>query len=311
MNFNINASVGAMFKLVRHKGDPSKAIEETDFFNNIVLNSGLARMSSNSWGGYCHIGTGNSTPVVTQTGLDNVIATTTNFIIDASRQAGHQVSTLPYYVWQRQTWRFNPGVGTGNISELGMGWSTTELWNRALVKDINGTPVTITKLADEYLDVIMELRVYLPNTTTGSFNLLNKLGTVLSTHNYTIKPIIVPGALSTVLTTTKVELPSLTAYTGTMASGNNITLPSGTSMPNSSTGNVVTNPTTTSIQSVFMFKLPEGNTGAHKSFTCFIRGILSNNSYVGLQWELDNPISKNSSQELTYSVTVSWAGYTP
>ncbi|KAK6697260.1 hypothetical protein SNK04_014178 [Fusarium graminearum] len=62
------------------------------------------------------------------------------------------------------------GVGTGNLSELGTGTSSTNLFSRALIRDpITGNPVTITKLPDEFMDVTFELRAYVSaSDTTGT-----------------------------------------------------------------------------------------------------------------------------------------------
>lgn len=113
---------------------------------------------SGCWIDRCCVGTGNSNSVVTQTSLDTFKASTTT--TQGAIEAGIQVTTLPYYMWLRSTYRFGEGVAAGNISEIGLGWANANLWNRALVKDSNGNPTTITVLADEYLDVITEIRVY-------------------------------------------------------------------------------------------------------------------------------------------------------
>ena len=68
-----------------------------------------------------------------------------------------------------------------------MGWGNTTtdgfLYSRALIKDGNGDPTTITLLADEFLDVTYELRCY-PNLTDVTITGLD-LGE--STHDVTIR----------------------------------------------------------------------------------------------------------------------------
>ena len=88
----------------------------------------------------------------------------------------------PYYRWAKVTWRFGQGVAAGNISEVGLGWGNSNLWNRALIKDANGNPTTITVLSDEYLDVVSEIRDYPTLSSSGSFNLLDKTGAIINTY---------------------------------------------------------------------------------------------------------------------------------
>ena len=107
-------------------------------------------------------GTGNSTPVVSQTILDNQTGVSSSGI-----ETYGSTTSSPYYGYKIFTFRFNQGIAAGNISEIGVGWSGTtplQLFSRTLIKDINGDPTTITVLADETLDVIYELRLYAPET---------------------------------------------------------------------------------------------------------------------------------------------------
>jgi hypothetical protein len=312
ISVNVNAQVGAIFQMVTHKGDPTVPVHDTGKFKNIVLNTGLERMAVGAYISQCNIGTGSSTPVATQTSLDAFLASSIS-PLSGSNTGGVQTTTAPYYAWQRHTWRFNPGVGTGNISEVGLGWSNSNLWNRALIKDLGGSPVTITKLADEYLDVIVELRVYLPTTISGSFNLKDKLGNTLSSHTVTGKPYLVAPS-SSALYTGAIKIGGaqnqLLVYSGSM--GATVTsIPTGTQSYSRDFSTTYSNPTATSVKAVFKFELDYGNNIAHKSFYIWIQNCLLHTGCVGIQWELNNTISKTNSQELTYAVTMSWSNYTP
>ena len=77
MNLEMNNEVGARFKLVARKASTEEITRETDWFQNIVLDTGLARMSVGVYIDRCCVGTGNSTPVATQTQLDTFKASTT------------------------------------------------------------------------------------------------------------------------------------------------------------------------------------------------------------------------------------------
>lgn len=49
MNFNTNIEIGARFKLVVRKSSDNSISKETEWFHNLVLNSGLNRMSEGVW----------------------------------------------------------------------------------------------------------------------------------------------------------------------------------------------------------------------------------------------------------------------
>ncbi|MCU0702284.1 MAG: hypothetical protein MUC96_37785, partial [Myxococcaceae bacterium] len=129
-----------------------------DWFKNLILDAGLNRLGSGGAFDRCMVGT-SSTPVLpSQTGLGAQIASTTT--VEASTNG---VDIPGGYAWARRTFRFPVGSATGNITEVGVGWSATDCFSRALTVDGGGSPVTITVLADEFLDVTYELRLHWPN----------------------------------------------------------------------------------------------------------------------------------------------------
>ena len=303
MNLEINSEVGARFKLVARKASTEEITRETGWFHNIVLDTGLAQMSIGTWLNRVCVGTGNSTPVATQTQLDAFKASTTT--TQGAAASGMQLTTLPYYNWLRMTYRFGEGVAAGNISEVGLAWANANLWNRALVKDTNGNPTTITVLADEYLDVVAEIRIYPQETLSGSFNLLNKAGEVVSTHSYTGRAFYRnPGNYFA-----KLGIHSLAVYSG--AIGNSpTTQPSGTRLDY---GDPTTTeyPTPTSIKCKKTFILANAN-GEHRTLIVE-SNLLSPSSYgsgSGYQVEFNPTITKTNQMELTYTVSMGWARYT-
>lgn len=299
MNFNIEQEIGARFKLIAHKENGEK--KETKWFKNIVLNSGLERMSVNTWISQCCVGTGNSTPAPTQINLDSFVASTRTIL---TKNTNIQVTTKPYYVSVTLTWRFGQGIAAGNLSEVGLGWGDKNLWNRALIRDENGNPTTITVLNDEYLDVISEVRVYPANELNGSFKLLDKYNKVISEHTY----IGLPYLYRPTDTFGQVKLGSLAIYTGEI----------GTSVTSSPTGQAATQaatatttyPTATSCKTVMQIALASANM-LHKSFEVRIDGLLSVSSapYIGYKLQIDPPITKNSSQIMTYTFKLGWSRY--
>lgn len=300
MNLEINNEVGARFRLIARKASTEEITRETGWFNNIVLDTGLAQMSVGLWIDRCCVGTGNSTPVATQTQLDAFKASTTT--TQGVAESGMQVTTLPYYDWLRVTYRFGEGVAAGNISEVGMGWANASLWNRALVKDVNGNPTTITVLADEYLDVITEIRVYPQETLSGSFNFLNKAGAVVSSHTYTGRAYHRAPQRDH----NRMSISSIGIYSGAMGS-TPTSGPTGARLDYGSP-NTMVYPTPTSIKCTKVFPIANA-IGEHR--TLFVESrLLSAGSGMGYQVEFTPTINKTNQMELTYTVSMSWGRYT-
>ncbi len=168
---------------VRREG---KLIKETDWFDNLVLNTGLNRLPSGSAVTVCRLGTGSSTPTESQTSLDSQIASTTSYSLSSSTNKG-----APYYQAEHtMAYSFSQGAVVGNITEIGVGWGTTSgtLFSRALILDTNGNPTSITLTSIDQLTVYYKISVY-PTLadTTGSF-VIN--GT---TYTYVSRPAGVSG----------------------------------------------------------------------------------------------------------------------
>lgn len=305
MDFKIKNKVGARFKLIAHKGD-GVPTRETEWFNNLVLDTGLDRMGTGNWIDRCCVGTGNSTPLATQISLDSFLASTTS---SASENKSVNTSIEPFYWAATKVWRFKQGVAAGNISEVGMGWSDSNLWNRALIRDLNGNPTTITVLSDEYLDVVAEVRIY-PPTGSGSFELKDKNGNVLSIHIYNYKPFI----LSSGWYAAKVQLGS------TSDTGQNMALLYSDAMG----GSVTTGPMSLVItkkatqiaiargcRAEIEYSLSEAN-APHRSFILYVTGLMSvGNGLSGIQLEMSPPITKLNTQVMKYTFEMTWGRYEP
>ncbi len=155
-----------------------------DWFDNLITAGGLNRMGGNTdYLAWCQAGAGTTPPAPTDTALGSRIAATNT---RAATAAGSQ-SSAPFYTWRRNTYRFAQGAAAGNISEVAVGWgSTGDIFSRALIRDANGDPTTITVLANETLDVTYELRHY-PSTAdfTGEVTLTGNIG---GTYNWTLRP---------------------------------------------------------------------------------------------------------------------------
>lgn len=153
-----------------------------DWFPNKILDNGRNRMGTNSdWLNACQVGTDSTLPLSTDTGLLGYLAGTSSIITNT---VGAEASA-PYYAWRRKKYRFSVGAAAGNISEVGVGWSTSAgafLITRALIVDANGDPTTPTVQSDELLDVTYEMRYYPPLTDVTGQVTLNSV-----VYDYTIR----------------------------------------------------------------------------------------------------------------------------
>lgn len=152
-------TLGGLFKFEAVKADGTRRLL-SDWQPNLILNAGLNRMGTGDFITYCQVGTGNTAPANSDTGLVARVAGTST--LQASSQGTN--GGAPYYGYQQRTFRFAQGDAAGNLAEVGIGWGNTgaTLFSRALIKDSGGTPTTIVVQADEFLDVSYELRMYAP-----------------------------------------------------------------------------------------------------------------------------------------------------
>jgi hypothetical protein len=137
---------------------------------NMITDAGLNRIGTSSdWLIYCQVGTGATPASAGDTTLAAFLGGTINRIATNSSLP----ATAPHYVQITNTYRFLPGEAAGNLAEVGIGWgSPGDLFSRALILDVGGSPTAITVLPDEYLDVSYQFRYYAPaSDATGTINL--------------------------------------------------------------------------------------------------------------------------------------------
>jgi len=139
-------------------------------FPNLITNGGLDRIGDVSTSNadiitHAQVGTGTTAPAFTDSSLTTFLAAS-NTPAPTLDNAQTVASTAPYYAQITLNKRFEAGVATGNLSEVGVGWSSgaNTLFSHARILDSGGSPTSITILADEVLDVLYTLRVYAPDT---------------------------------------------------------------------------------------------------------------------------------------------------
>lgn len=153
--------------------------EKVAEFENLITNNGLDLIGKRASCNYMIVSSDNTVPSITDTTI-NVLGVTQS---DGTGDGflNKNVTTAPYWVSYQCVRRFGAGVGTGNIAKIAISNNSTgtDLFSIALVKDGNGNPTTITKLADEILDIAYELRQYI-NTgdTETTINISGKIHNV-------------------------------------------------------------------------------------------------------------------------------------
>jgi hypothetical protein len=153
-----------------------------DWFPNLITNLGADQLGA-SFGNpvlFCSVGSGNATPLVTDTTLQSFVGST-SLTISSSRTAQ---PAPPYFGTLTKVFNFPAGTATGNLSEVGIGPVTSglSLFSRALILDGSLAPTTITVLSTEALYVTYQLNQYVPTVdVTGIVN----IGGI--NYNYTLR----------------------------------------------------------------------------------------------------------------------------
>lgn len=302
---NIPHAVAGRFKIEAFKVDaqgdeiPGSRRLAADWFDNLIVNAGLDRMGSNSdYLSTCIVGSGSAAPAVGDTQLQSRVASTTTINSDTN---GMVVS--PRYGWKRKTFRFAAGAAAGNLSEVGIGWSSTAVFSRALILDGGGNPTTITVLSDEVLDVTYELRAYV-NEADVSFNV------VISgvTYSCATRPANIGGNQGLQLGE------SVTINTANRAAGvrttETNTLGSVTSQPSGTTGAMdFTNEAYVNgnfyRNHVLTCQLNDSN------FATGIGAVIVSNTFSDFQTSFTPKIPKDATKILTLQVRSTWGRHVP
>lgn len=178
-----NMGMAGEFRVLVKRADGSTKID-TGYQKNLILDQGLnalGRTDKINLMTSCVIGSGNSTPIVTQTGLDSLITGVGAETIINSKSSAYTSGDRFYKVYAERKYLFN-NLNNVNVSEVGLcpiyrSPSDYLLATRALIKDSKGNPTTITVLSGETLQVFYRLWViYDTQDITGTLNLLDGAG---------------------------------------------------------------------------------------------------------------------------------------
>lgn len=295
-------------------------------FDNLVVNQGLdfigmtpASSASPCIGG-CSVGTGTTPEAPTDTVMGNYLAGTTG-ILSGSFSTSYQLTTTPYYVDTIQTWEFPTGAAAGNLTEIGMIWRATSganatpnanspLFSRALIKNGSGTPITITILPIEILDVVYTIRMFVPFVDfTGSF-FLDINGTPTS-FSYITRPAQVQsgssfwnfqaGQFGFALSVVNGIFPSRAYQSSTFAFSAITTIPSG--LNGSSGSAAIGTYTTGSFSNTFSYTWVPSIV----NYASGVGGFVWASYPLAWQTSVSPAIMKTSLQQLTMVFNVSWS----
>lgn len=169
------------YTIKKYKVGVKEPVQVVGPFKNLITDWGLANIGPGTLNSsYIYIGTGTATPVVGDLQLANYAARTDS---SAPTPVVSERDATATSFWSQTSLnkRFSPGQAVGTFTEIGFGNNgsvppaaspTYRLMSRALIVDGGGSPVAITVLADEYLDVTYTVRMYPPITdSTQTVNL--------------------------------------------------------------------------------------------------------------------------------------------
>lgn len=312
---NTNIGTAGEFRCVVKRADGSIKTD-TGYQKNLILDQGLDFFgggNSSDMMEFCVIGSGNSKPVYTQNKLDVITDYTNNrsgfsskYDYDASKDGNlYKTNKVIKYT-------FN-GLSNVNISEVGLASefsSTTDyyLCTRALIKDAQGVPATITVLSDEVLEIYYKLwQVFDTTDKVGTINLLDGVGGSVA-YNYKLRLCVVGSSRYSVGGLLKGNLTDLYAlssiFTGDLDDIKGI--PSGLIFDSNSL--------TLSTYNRGSYRRTILCTLTHEEGVGNIRTYVLGTTMGAYQIRFgsvadDSPITKTNAQTLTIPVEVSWGRY--
>lgn len=296
-------SLEGRYNLIVRDGKTLDVKRETGWFNNLITDTGLNRLGTGTPSNHALVGSGSAAPSVSDTTMNSFVAATTTL---ASTIVNGVQATEPYFGWTRKTYRFAAGVAAGNLSEVGVGWGPAAVFSRALIRDPEGDPTTITVLSDEVLDVVYELRMY-PNLTDQEFELV--IGGV--THECLMRAAIVTTAAAWqplyLLNNgaVPVDSPVYSAYAYTGAIGTILQAPSGVFIGQDNGSNLTTYSNNSLKRTVTCyFDLGAGNHGSGIMSLMLQQGYLALGTY---QIQFTPPIAKDATKIFNITFEMSWA----
>lgn len=313
MDINLKYKTGMKGRFKMNVVDPktNEIKRSTGWFDNLITDGGLNMKGTLAPARACHVGSGSTTPSVTDTQLDTFVASTSNRI---STPRGSQTDVIPRYAWQQVLFRFGAGQAEGNLTEVGITnddfmTASGPLFSRALILDGSGNPTTLSILSDEILEVWYELRHYIPTDDLVENIEINGVMTEVRTRAARITDSSQYGwAGSTTIFGRPADFVTGQFSNSTAVWSGDI----GTQFDNSPSGSLA-NENSASLPSYVDGSLTRTAEGFwnidNANFETGIRSVQFR-SYIGTyQSQFDPPIQKDNTQELRINVEVSWGRF--
>lgn len=272
---------------------------------NLITDSGLNGMASSSISSlitYCAVGTGNTAPANTDTGLVAEISTRTSNNAAISDSTSYVGGSPDYHKFVR-TRQFDQTQANGNLTEIGFFSASAggTMFSRQLFKDGTGTPTTVVKTSDDFLRITYEVRVYpaSADTVLAAQNISGTNYTVTSRcvgvgqtawNNYFQQTQSAPAALTGATGSSTVSAAALIART---ADGSGGTFSTSDSVAGYVAGNFYKDGTT-----IY-------NTSA-ANFNILSMYFIANSLHAGYGIGFSPALAKDNTKQLTVNYRISW-----
>lgn len=283
------------YRFVVRRASDHAIVRETDWFSNLILDAGLNRLGSGTWRGYAHIGTGTAAPAVGDTTLANFAAATGVEQTISSSNSG----SPDYYTTFTVVYRFAAGALNGNYTEVGVGWTNSLLFSRALIVDGGGSPTSITVTSAEYLDVYYRLRM-VPDLSDSTY------GTTIGGVSYTVTRRA--SSVSNYLDWQPSSGPWCPATSGgTTVIAYNGTLGPVTGFPSGSSAQIFTDASLNAYSNNSYTRTGSLSFGlGDLNVSGGIKSIMVSDTPGSWQHEFNNVIPKDSTKVMSLNFTMSW-----
>lgn len=302
---------------------------------NIFTDFGLNTLATQpmSTASVCWVGTGTTTPAPGDTKLAQFKAASATTYQNTSWQGSTQEEMRTAdVVWGGLSVfiQFAPGTAVGNITEVGMAYgenpASYNLQTRALIKDEQGNPTSITVEPGEYLYIAYHRRMYInakevPGTINIGENVINistglyRCGT--ETGDYLIGQALIYGGAGPESSNWGPRSSIRVRYAD-QANGQPATGDSGAWDPDVSKARLQSLGANSDVATVTREPYVQGS--FNRIMTCTFPPNVGNRKWSGIQYDVGwmnfriqflTPFTKSSDYTLTFRIGITWSRYTP
>lgn len=156
----MHVTFGGRYRLQVHHGDTDILLHDTGWFDNLITNNGLDLLGT-GFTPSCYVSSNTAAPAETDTSIANILATS------STRSTYNNIynnSGNPYYWAQQSSFTFAIGAVQGTIGQVAIGSSSSNLFSKAQLTEVGGSPTTLTLSGIDRLTLYYELRQYIRTT---------------------------------------------------------------------------------------------------------------------------------------------------